>query len=204
MQAASPSRLRLVATQPTWAPARPPIDLTVTPFRPGELPQVTRLALDSSACTEIERLASAARVPIEIFIRLAVEAARLLLEIAALTEQPTDRLCALLDHAAARVTATTTLDAPGMSRYARGLRMAVRPRKSPPGDLAVRLPEEMAGAWRRAAREADESLGAWVTARVADAPPRCVDWEIAAATECRTLGEWAYASALCSIARSNA
>jgi hypothetical protein len=118
---------------------------------------------------------------------------------------------AVLDHAATHPLAVTPIDAPGMVRYVHALRVVAGASKAPPGDLVLRLPEDMTGAWRRASRvarrasrEAGTPLATWVAAKVADTPDRCVDWESAAASECRTLGEWAYASALSAIARSSA
>ena len=204
MPTASPSRLRLVAAAPTCDPPRPRVDLSTTPFRPGELPCITSLALNAATRAAVEQHAAAARLPLEIYVRIATEASRVVGEVAARTGRSVAWVCAALHDAAAHPSAVTAVDAPGMTRYVQAFDVAAGGGKAPPGDLALRLPEDMTGAWRRAAREAGTALAAWVAARVADTPDRCVTWERAAASECRTLGEWAYASALSAIARSSA
>jgi hypothetical protein len=178
--------------------------LVTTPSRPGELPCITLLALDAVIRSVVEQEAVAARLPLEMYVRIATEASRVVQEVAALTGRSGAWVCAALDDAATHPSAVTAVDAPGMTRYVHALRMAVGGVKPPPGDLALRLPEDMTGAWRRAAREAGTALAVWVAARVADKPDRCVEWETAAASECRTLAEWGYVSALSVITRSSA
>lgn len=204
MPTASPSRLRLVVPASTCAPPRPRVNLVTTPFRPGELPCITSLTLDAATRGAVEQQAVTARLPLEIYVRIATEASRVVSEVAGRTGRSVAWVGAALDEAATHPSAVTAVDAPGMTRYVLALRVADGLGKAPPGDLALRLPEDMTGSWRRAAREAGTALAAWVAARVADTPERCVDWESAAASECRTLGEWAYASALSAIARSSA
>jgi hypothetical protein len=138
---------------------------------------------------------------VELWLRLAVESSRLADEIATRCGRP--RLWAVdtLDVAAASVEHGNDdeLRTDGLTRYAALLR---RPHVigQIPKRMPARLPEEMAGAWRRAATNAGVTFERWVGDRLESAPARCVDWEIAAASACQTLGEWTYAACLRALA----
>lgn len=202
-------RLRLVVS-PTSAqlraPARAPI--SVAPFRPGELPIVSWVPLSPETRELVKNAAYAAALPVELWVRIAVEASRLVSEISELSGLTEPAVCSLLSNAAEkeasrRERSTQDLAALTLVRYAEELRQT-HPRIDLDSELALRLPEEMNAAWSRAAADTRLSYASWVALRLASAPCDCVQWEIAAAHSCRSLGEWVYASSLRASAISSA
>ncbi len=195
---------------PLPAPALGPVALEVSlssaPFRPGELPIASWISLDELTRERIEEGATTARVPAELWLRLAVEAARLTDEIAAHSGRTRQSVQGVLDTAAAETSGDATnetLRTDALARYAALLRT-----RHPAGPISrlvpMRLPEEMSGGWRRAAIHAGVTFERWVAERVEAAPTGCVAWEIAAAECCQTLAEWAYAAFLRSLACTTA
>jgi hypothetical protein len=174
-----------------------PISLTAAPFRPGELPVTSWLVLDIATRDLIANSALSARVPAELWVRVAVESSRLVTEIASEVSQPEPQVSACLDAAACASDglADPTLGTAALDRYADHLATAHASGRVPV-ELPLRLPEEMAGAWQRDAARERVSMPRWVGARLRAAPAACVNWEIAAARASQSLGEWAYASFL--------
>ena len=179
--------------------------IAAAPFRPGELPIVSWVPLTTETRKLIRQAADAAGIPIELWIRIAVEASRLVAEIADLSGQTEAEASSLLSRATkdAADGPTENLAALSLARYADELRQ-VHPSGELCPELALRLPEEMNGAWSRAAAQQRLSYAQWVSCRIAAAPTDCVKWEIAAARSCKSLGEWAYASSLRASAISSA
>jgi hypothetical protein len=177
--------------------------LAAAPFRPGELPAICWLTLDESTRQLARDGASAARVPVELWIRTAVEGARLLDELAPVTGRERSEVCALFDDEALYDEIPDELSSAPLRAYA-----AMLERGGPSGALettvALRISEEMAGSWRHAAVVAQRSLPQWVGDRLGEAPPGCMAWERAAAMAHRTLAEWGYASSMRRIAASSA
>ena len=91
------------------------------------------------------------------------------------------------------VAATQIPGASELRRYAAELRKG-HPATKTGEVLALRLPEEISGAWNAAASEARLEMPRWIAEALEKTPPECVAWEVAAAATCRSLGEWAYAS----------
>jgi hypothetical protein len=175
------------------------------PFRPGELPLIAWVPLCRQTRELIGHAATEACLPVELWVRIAVEAARLVAEIADLSGARDEVVVAALDDAAgiSEEDAPAQTAASSLRRYAAELSGGRS--SAPPGEeLALRLPEEMRGAWSRAAIAAGSELPRWIAARLEEAPPGCVGWEARAAAECRSLGEWSYASWLRSSASSRA
>lgn len=188
-------RLRLLANaEPT--PVRPPIApfLASAPFRPGELPVTAWIPLDSTTRDLVWEQAREAALPTELWVRIAVESSRLSSEISSLTGRPRCEVVGQLDLAA-----TSPVDegqapvASELRRYAAELRK-VHPAAKTGEVLALRLPEEISGAWNTAASEARLEMPHWIAAALNKTPPECVAWEVAAAATSRSLGEWTYAS----------
>jgi hypothetical protein len=177
----------------------PSVSLQGAPFRPGELPVLSWIRLDSATRDQITAGATRAGVPTEVWVRIAVESSRLAAEISVVIGRSTYEINEYLDLDAARGVPSgkdvPIVEAVGLLDYAKQLRTPQRPgvlgRDNP-----LRLPEEMTGAWRAAATYARLSLPEWIAERLAEASPGCVRWEIAAAESFQSLGEWAYASAL--------
>lgn len=191
-------RLRLVAEQPVALRRGPAAgSLAAAPFRPGELPVLRWVTLGADARRAVRERATQAGVPAELWLRLAVEASRLLDEIAALSARRRADVEMHLDAAATERLASPVeaLDAVGLKRYAESLQRGGNSSPLRP-EAPLRLSEETAGSWGRTAATRHTSLPSWIAAHVHRAPRRCVDWEVAAASECRTMAEWAYASSL--------
>lgn len=197
--------LRLV-TNPESVPAHPaprPPSLTAAPFRPGELPVTAWIPLESSIRRLVSRRAREEALPTELWVRIAVEASRLTDEISNLTDHSRQKVISRLDIAALAPENTQTLSGSELRRYAAELRL--RHTTVDPDDvLALRLPEEISGAWGKAASEDRVDMPHWIANAIRSAPKECVTWEAAAASTCRSLGEWAYASWLQASANSMA
>lgn len=188
-------RLRLVANaEPVPTRSTPLLpSLNSAPFRPGELPLTAWVPLDRSTRELVWEQAKEAALPTELWVRIAVEASRLVSEISSLTGQARSVVIARLDLAASTPAGEEHLGGSELRRYAIALRKGHPPSET--GEvLALRLPEEISGAWNTAASDARLEIAHWVSAALEKAPQKCVTWEAAAAATCRSLGEWAYAS----------
>jgi hypothetical protein len=188
-------RLRLLANpEPARAPLPAAPFLASAPFRPGELPVTAWVPLDHATRDLVWTRAREAALPTELWVRIAVESSRLASEISSLAGHPRHRVIDQLDLAA-----TSPLDevqnpvASELRRYAAELCKG-HPSAKAGEVLALRLPEEISGAWKTAAGEARLEMPHWIAAALENSPPECVAWEIAAAATFRSLGEWAYAS----------
>lgn len=199
------ARLRLVPRGAGGLPAcsLKHVSLAAAPFRPGELPTISWLVLDADTRVFIAASASRARLPTELWIRIAVEASRLLEEIASRTKCTQESVTATLDSAASQDAHADTrhLAATNLGRYADSLE-AGHPNDELPSTLPLRLPEEMSGAWIRDAIRYRQSLPSWIGMRLQSAPAECIRWESASARAHQSLGEWAYASSLRALASS--
>jgi hypothetical protein len=188
-------RLRLLTnTEPT--PTPPPIGpfLASAPFRPGELPVTAWIPLDHATRDLVWKRAKEAALPTELWVRIAVESSRLTSEISSLTRCPRQQVIAQLDlSATSLMDEVTTSAAPELRRYAAELRRG-HPATRADEVLALRLPEEISGAWNTAASDARLDMPRWLAAALDKTPSECVAWEAAAAATCRSLGEWVYAS----------
>jgi hypothetical protein len=189
-------RLRLLSnpepSPPQTAPTAP--SLASAPFRPGEIPLTAWVPLDPVTRNLAWEQSKAAALPTELWVRLAVEASRLANEISALTARPRQQVIAGLDLWASKSECETpTISASELRHYASELRRG-HPTAEAGEVLALRLSEEMSGAWNAAASKARAEMPHWIASALKNAPPECVTWEAAAAATCRSLGEWAYAS----------
>jgi hypothetical protein len=199
--------LRVVSarTPPDFEADTVGLSLTSAPFRPGELPVLWWAQLGGTERELVVRGASQEQVPATLWLRTAVESARVVADLVAVTGNAAETVTVALDSVAdERHRASDGDSIPGaLDRYAD---LLVRGDRGDDvgAEVVLRLSEEMAGAWRRAAIASRMSIPAWISARLADAPDRCVGWEIAAARSSRTLAEWAYASALSAMTSSSA
>ncbi len=198
-------RLRLLANPEPALPRLPAAPfLASAPFRPGELPVTAWVPLDHATRDLVWRQAREAALPTELWVRIAVESSRLASEISSLTGRPDHEVIRQLD-----IAAISPLDevqnpvASELRRYAAELRKG-HPTTKAGEVLALRLPEEISGAWNAAAGEARLEMPRWIAATLEKTPPECVAWEVAAAATSRSLGEWAYASWLRASANAKA
>ncbi|MGH2941300.1 MAG: hypothetical protein ACRDLN_00785 [Solirubrobacteraceae bacterium] len=199
-------RFRVVVSEPALRHLPKPVvaDLTAHPFRPGETPTLVTLRLDADLSKAVERKASAACLPCALWLRIAVEAARCVTEVAHVLSWPRDRVeSACETHAnhpygppPAVPIAVATLGS-----YASMVEEGARAGRFSPDGLTARLSDEMYGAWAVAAGHHSD-LDHWVAETIAAAPEQCVRYEIAAARASKTLAEWIYASALRAAASS--
>lgn len=198
--------LHLVDSSPQ-APALPssvalPASLGSAPFRPGELPVISWITIDTATRDVITSAASKAGIPAELWVRIAAESSRLVIEIAGRCGRPTTWVRNELATAAESAErGPLSIDALALTRYADALE-ARHAQSRVDVQLPLRLPEEMIGVWRREATARRTVLPTWLAERLESAPEGCVGWEVAAARACQTLGEWAYASSLRAIAAS--
>lgn len=169
--------------------------LASSPFRPGELPVISWVRLDLPTQTVIREAAKAAGIPGELWIRIAAEASRLVSELSSKDSAQAQQITAHLDEATRQKGSRGSLESPALTHYADQLERGGAYRDIPP-DLPLRLPEEMTGSWRRSAASTRRTMPQWIGERVADAPRHCVSWEITAARNFQSLGEWFYASFL--------
>lgn len=141
--------------------------------------------------------AAAARLPAELWLRIAVEASRVVGEIEGLTGYGRETITATLDVAASepRGDRVEPLDGGALRRYGEGLQRGTAT-SAPTEELALRLSEEIAAGWGHAAAAERAALPTWIAKQLESAPRHCVQWEAAAARGGRTLAEWAYASFL--------
>lgn len=133
------------------------------------------LARDTAATRQlIETSAAAARAPPEIWVRVAVEAARLVAEIASYTGRLTSLVVAELDSASATPPARRdVLGGSALDRYVDRLRPGHAARRVPE-QFALRLPEEMTDTWRRDAARQRLTMPEWVAERLKSAPSTCL------------------------------
>ena len=201
-----PAPLRAVDPLPPTplGPVALELSLSSSPFRPGELPTTSLLTLDAATRDRIVIGGGTSAVPAELWLRLAVESARLMGEIEARCRCTRLWIVDALDTTASDAptadsgcspSRVDTIHAGALARYA-DLLETPHPTGRVLPRMPIRLPEEMASGWRRAAADAGQTLQGWIAARVFEAPARPVKWEIAAARACQTLAEWAYAACL--------
>lgn len=165
------------------------------PFRPGELPATVALHLAPETHGPLEQEASDRGVPLSLWLRIAVEAARGVDEIVAATGRTRREVEDALDASRELASAWAPDAESDLSAYVEAL-SGGRTGASRGTGVVLRLSSEIASSWKRCAGLTQLSLEAWVVHCLERRPADAVQWEIAAASEGRTLAEWLYASAL--------
>jgi hypothetical protein len=187
---------------PTFEP--PPLLLDERTQRPGELADLVPLALDREVAARVQAVADGARLPLALYIVVAVEAQRVLTEIAVVTAIHADELARALDLAAAEASAPRF--EPPASRplrvYARALRSSGYKGRSR-RELDLVVPDRLRARWSLVAQEAGLTVEAWIVDQLTLAAPGRELWEAQAASEARTLGEWIALQALRRCRRSS-
>jgi hypothetical protein len=166
--------------------------LRLQPQRPGDLCDWIELELAPSAAM---RIAESARVPVGLWLTIAIEAKRVLGSCGPTAE---DEFEAHLDEAAqVRIEAAVgRAPARALRAYADALRAGSEANVEDPGRLVVLTPPQaMSTAWEHHAREAEMPLGLWLSREAASRPTGRVDWEAAAAERGQSLAEWILRSA---------
>jgi len=172
------------------------VQLAAAPYRPGELPEPLTLTLNEKLVSELNTQAARRRVPVELLVRVSVEAAR------------------ALEHVPYREVVGNVLDcnasdalpliggegAQGLlARYAARVRRGEREsvtRITKSGEVQVSVTLAMAAAWRREANVGRKGLSNWAAEMLVIAPARAIEWEAAAAAQGQSVTEWVYTCAL--------
>jgi hypothetical protein len=187
---------------PTFAP--PPLLLDERTQRPGELADFVPLALDREVAARVQALADGARLPLALYVVVAVEAQHVLTEVAAVMAIQADDLACALDLAAAE-TAASRFEPPAsrpLCGYARALRSSGY-KGHTRRELDLVVPDRLRARWSLVAQEAGLTVEAWIVAQLTLAAPGRELWEAQAASEARTLGEWIALQALRRARRSS-
>jgi hypothetical protein len=169
----------------------PPFSLLMQPQRPGELCESLVVKFPQEALAHAEQHAQAVRLPLTLWLAIAIEAERALVAAVAATGVESTELIAAADDAArpGRRYDVAPLEARRLASYAEALRVGVAGTSTAEKvSVAVRLPHLLLARWAFAACEVNMSLGEWVTTMPL-APGR-ERWEAAAAEAALPLGEW--------------
>lgn len=192
--ATQPRHLELVADAALMRVAAPPRvpSLRAQPFRPGELPEILHLELSTRAANRVTALADRTAVPVELWIRVAIEAGRH----AYLAAEGRGLSRAEVDIAVDRASEPSEGVAPVLGRrqlaYARKLR-AGEPARGSTRDCSIfslRVPDQLAAGWAFDAARGGLSLGEWAERHLACATETVHTWEAASAERGYSLGEW--------------
>lgn len=187
-------KLHLVANeQPPVRPFEPPpFSLLAQPQRPGELCESLVIELPVGTLIQARRHASAARLPLPLWLVIAIEAERALVAAVAATGVEAAALRDAADDAArpGRRYDVSPLQARRLASYAAALRVGVDNVSTPTTyeNIALRLPNLLIARWAFAAVDASMPLPEWV-ATLPLAPGR-ERWEAAAAEAAQPLSEW--------------
>jgi hypothetical protein len=161
--------------------------LQLQPQRPGDLCDWIELELASDAAA---RIAERARIPVGLWLAIAIEAKRVL---GAYGPGAEADLEAQLDHAArARIDAAVCrAPARALRAYADALRAGSEPvAEEARGLLVLTPPQAMSTSWEHHARPAGLTLGTWLAREAGSDLAGRVDWEAAAAERGQSLAEW--------------
>ncbi|HWT95391.1 MAG TPA: hypothetical protein VN238_20510 [Solirubrobacteraceae bacterium] len=193
-------RLRLVQTAaeaPTIdAFASEPFDLRAQPLRPGVAHEAVILAPGPNVRAAIAE-AGPVRGPFELWLTIAVEAARSVDEASRALRVAPAELRRALDAAAAVRPDSVLGRGRRLAAYARELR-ASGPAPTPPSTSPIHLavPYVTAVAWERDAARTQQKLDAWIVDRLRERRQSDTTlWEAAAAEAGQMLSEWCLSQA---------
>jgi hypothetical protein len=163
------------------------------PFRPGEVPQLLVVDLDDAVSQRLEEEAADLGLPRELWLRVAVEASRLVRRAAHLLGVEAGEV---MRHVEKRKQAlnVTTMEAARHDAYAKQIRESngsVR-RRARVSRLSLPIPESMITAWSIDAAADGLTLDEFVNARALDAPAGAISWEASSAQRGQSLGEWVF------------
>lgn len=162
------------------------------PFRPGEVPQLLVVDLDDALSERLEEVAADLGLPRELWLRVAVEASRLLRRAAHLGVEPDE----VIRHVEERRRAPnlTTMEAARYGAYARRIREGNGSgrRRAQVSRLSIPIPESMVTAWSIDAAAEGLTLDEFVNARALEAPTVAASWEASSAERGQSLGEWMF------------
>ena len=156
-----------------------------------------RVTLSAVAAQSARGEAQRHGIPTELWVRLAVDAARHVSYLADEAGLGIDELHAEMDQAACRRWVTQTLHAAATHAYARRLRAGVdRPYGPAACSLTLMLPDQLMTAWTSEAARCALSLSRWIEEMIPCSPRGAPLWDAAAAERGLSLGEWILRRAL--------
>jgi hypothetical protein len=175
--------------------------LDAQPFRPGELPELLVLELSDEGAASAEEAAAKAGVPIELWVRVAVEVARHIRAIGESVAIAADLVAEALATAASDTSRdrVSAVDGRRQRAYAASLRGAGprTPHRRRSRRLSLLVPDQTIAAWGMDAATAGVTLPTYVSSAVAaSATLDVIALEAASAERAMTLGEWIYAAVL--------
>jgi hypothetical protein len=167
------------------------------PFRPGEVPQLLVVDLDEPLSERLEEEAAELGLPRELWLRVAVEASRLLRHAAHLLGvEPSDVIRRVEERTQPRN--LTTMEAARYDAYAKQVRegSGSSGRRAPVSRLSIPIPESMVTAWSIDAAAETLTLEEFVNERALEAPEAAMSWEALSAERGQSLGEWMFEALL--------
>ena len=171
--------------------------LASQPFRPGELPAIVPIEVDSAVRSTAAQAAVARRLPIELWIRLAVDGWRHANYAAAATDVSLDQLADWCDQRAAGADQPPLVVTGRLHQaYARLIDegdATATPRRAT-SRIHLLLPDVVLSGWSVGAAAAGVDLSTYVSRALEQAPDGVASWEAAAAARGLSLGEWIWQS----------
>jgi hypothetical protein len=163
------------------------------PFRPGEVPRLLVVDLDRVVSERLDAEAADLGLPRELWLRIAVEASRLLRRAAHLLGVARNEVIRYVEERS-RALNLTTMEAARYDAYAKQIRQGRGSgrRRAPVSRLSIPIPESMVTAWSIDAAADSQTLEEFVNARALDAPAGAASWEAASAERGQSLGEWMF------------
>ena len=166
-------------------------------FRPGELPTALSLRLSSETVGRANDQAARAGAPVELWVRAALDAGRLMTALAPTGPAARSIVAALDEQATPSLSVLSAFS--DLALYAEALRRGEPTsvtQLGEDGEIELLVPEELAQAWSLEATENGSTIDCWATDMIAAAPDHALTWEAAAAASGLRLAEWGYACAL--------
>jgi hypothetical protein len=168
----------------------PPFSLRTQPQRPGELTELIDVPVEGTLAQRVRE--SAAGLPLELALYIAVEAERAVAEAVDVIAASRAEVIAFLDAAAANAVdrAPRHVLVRPLEQYAAALSRRLTDTEVPDAPLRARVPHHVAASWAHAAAAAGVRLDRWLADAVDRASADRTPWEAAAASSGRTLAEW--------------
>jgi len=168
--------------------------LASRPQRPGELTVTVTVTLGDAAREHVATGAARDRVPVALWLVVAIEAERCVRRAAALVGASTSDLAGIFDEAAAVSEVREVHGSPALSQL-RGYATALRNGEPTSASImAATMPLSPAihvgAAWAIAAEAFSISVEAWASSFAASLPTGRLAWEAASAADGQSLAEW--------------
>jgi hypothetical protein len=176
-------------------------DLAAVPYRPGEMPTITLLALDDDARQVLGHRVRAVPLPAELWLRISVEAERHLNRAVLLSGVDRARLIERITDSTTVTNSASPMSGHRHRLYAKAIREAAKQRGTGvvvEREISVRIPEELLAAWSYQSVVENRSLDEWVSDHLVNSVSGTWAWEATAADNGQSLAELIYSVALSS------